>query len=101
MSLRHSYDRVRDLWNNPVQIAFKTKGALKKAKKMTQEEIREENELFCKTSEARSGMYLEDRAFAEWEKATSDGQRPICCRILFVDSVALSELPRVCRRLFR
>jgi hypothetical protein len=32
VSLRHSYDRVRRLWNNPVQIAFKTKGALKKAK---------------------------------------------------------------------
>jgi hypothetical protein len=32
VSLRHSYDRVRHLWNNPVQIAFKTKGELKKAK---------------------------------------------------------------------
>ena len=75
MSLRHGYDRVGHLRNNPVQIAFKNQGALKKAELMTQEEIREEYELFCKTSEARNGMYLEDRAFAEWEKTTSDGQK--------------------------
>ena len=43
---------------------------------MTQEEeIREEYELFCKTAEVRNFIYLEDRAFAEWEKTTSDGQK--------------------------
>jgi hypothetical protein len=42
---------------------------------MTQEEIREEYELFCKTAEARNVMYLEDRAFAEWEKTTSNEEK--------------------------
>jgi hypothetical protein len=42
---------------------------------MTQQEIREEYELFCKTSEARNAMYLEDRTFAEWEKTTSNEQK--------------------------
>ena len=66
---------MRHLWNSPVPIAFKNQGALKKAKSMTQEEIREEYELFCKTAEVRNFIYLEDRAFAEWEKTTSDGQK--------------------------
>jgi|HubBroStandDraft_5_1064220.scaffolds.fasta_scaffold212128_2 hypothetical protein len=42
---------------------------------MTQEEIREQYELFCKTAEARNDLYLEDRAFAEWEKTTRDEQK--------------------------
>jgi hypothetical protein len=42
---------------------------------MTQEEIQEEYELFCKTAEVRNFIYLEDRAFAEWEKTTSDEQK--------------------------
>jgi hypothetical protein len=42
---------------------------------MTREEIREKYELFCKTAEARNVMYLEDRAFSEWEKATSAEQK--------------------------
>ena len=42
---------------------------------MTQEEIREGVELFCKTAEARNVMYLEDRAFAEWEKTTSNEEK--------------------------
>jgi hypothetical protein len=42
---------------------------------MTKEQIRKEYELFCKTAEARNVMYLEDRAFAEWEKTTSNEQK--------------------------
>jgi len=42
---------------------------------MTREQIRVEYELFCKTAEARNAVYLEDRAFAEWEKTTSDEQK--------------------------
>ena len=42
---------------------------------MTQEEICEGYDLFCKTAEARNVMYLEDQAFAEWEKSTSDEQK--------------------------
>jgi hypothetical protein len=42
---------------------------------MTQEEIREEYELFCKKAKARNVMYFEDRAFAEWEKTTSHEQK--------------------------
>jgi hypothetical protein len=42
---------------------------------MTREEIREGYELFCKTAEVRNVMYLEDRAFSEWEKAASDEQK--------------------------
>jgi hypothetical protein len=42
---------------------------------MTQEEIREKYETFCMTAEARNVMYLEDRAFVEWEETTSDRQK--------------------------
>jgi hypothetical protein len=42
---------------------------------MTQKEIREGYEMFCKTAEARKVMYLGDRAFAEWEKTTRDEQK--------------------------
>jgi hypothetical protein len=42
---------------------------------MTQEEIRDNCDLFCKTAEARNLMYLEDRAFAEWEKTANDEQK--------------------------
>ena len=62
---------------------------------MTQEEIREEYELFCKTSEARNFIYLEDRAFAEWEKATSDGQHKadMLPDFSFVDKVGIDHGP--------
>jgi hypothetical protein len=42
---------------------------------MSQEEIREGYDLFCKMAEVRNVMYLEDRAFAEWEGTTSDVQK--------------------------
>jgi len=42
---------------------------------MTHDEICERYEMFCKTAEARNVMYLEDKAFAEWEKTTNDEQK--------------------------
>jgi hypothetical protein len=63
------------LGNNPVQIAFRYQGALLRVTKMTHEEICERYEMFCKTAEARNVMYLEDKAFAEWEKTTNDEQK--------------------------